>query len=86
VSDLSGVVKLHDRMQFMKQMPPAAVEWTMKLQDVMLRAMAKRITWYQTTDFATTVIPTHPTIRMVLHSSDNSSRTVTIAWRSFSII
>jgi transposase len=34
-------------MQFMKQMPPAAVERTMKLQDVMLRAMAKQITWYQ---------------------------------------
>jgi transposase len=31
----------------MKQMPPAAVERTMKLQDVMLRAMAKQITWYQ---------------------------------------
>jgi hypothetical protein len=30
----------------MKQMTPAAVE-RMKLQDVMLRAMAKRITWYQ---------------------------------------
>src|SRR2546422_10815274 len=34
-------------MQFMKQMTPAAVERAMKLQDVMLRAMAKRITWYQ---------------------------------------
>src|ERR1700687_5088443 len=31
----------------MKQMTPAAVERAMKLQDVMLRAMAKRITWYQ---------------------------------------
>jgi len=31
----------------MKQMTQAAVERTMKLQDVMLRAMAKRITWYQ---------------------------------------
>jgi len=47
VSDLSGRVKLHDRMQVMKQMTPAAVERAMKLQDVMLRAMAKRITWYQ---------------------------------------
>jgi transposase len=47
VSDLSGGVKLHDRMQVMKQMTPAAVERAMKLQDVMLRAMAKRITWYQ---------------------------------------
>jgi transposase len=47
VSDLSGVVELHDRMQVMKQMTPAAVERAMKLQDVMLRAMAKRITWYQ---------------------------------------
>lgn len=28
-------------------MTPAAVERAMKLQDVMLRAMAKRITWYQ---------------------------------------
>src|SRR5215831_11571089 len=34
-------------MQFMEQMTPAAVERAMKLQDVMLRAMAKRITWYQ---------------------------------------
>ena len=47
MSDLSGGVKLHDRMQVMKQMTPAAVERAMKLQDVMLRAMAKRITWYQ---------------------------------------
>src|SRR5882672_4647654 len=31
----------------MKQMTPTAVERAMKLQDVMLRAMAKRITWYQ---------------------------------------
>jgi len=31
----------------MEQMTPAAVERAMKLQDVMLRAMAKRITWYQ---------------------------------------
>ncbi len=31
----------------MKQMTQAAVERAMKLQDVMLRAMAKRITWYQ---------------------------------------
>ena len=31
----------------MKQMSAAAVERAMKLQDVMLRAMAKRITWYQ---------------------------------------
>src|SRR5262245_31761615 len=31
----------------MKQMSQAAVERAMKLQDVMLRAMAKRITWYQ---------------------------------------
>src|SRR5260221_441217 len=31
----------------MKQTTPAAVERAMKLQDVMLRAMAKRITWYQ---------------------------------------
>ena len=31
----------------MKQMTPAAVERAMKLQDVMLRAMAKRITWFK---------------------------------------
>ena len=31
----------------MKQMTPATVERAMKLQDVMLRAMGKRITWYQ---------------------------------------
>jgi transposase len=31
----------------MKQMTEAAVERAMKLQEVMLRAMAKRITWYQ---------------------------------------
>lgn len=31
----------------MKQLSKAAVERAMKLQDVMLRAMAKRITWYQ---------------------------------------
>src|SRR5438132_3913975 len=31
----------------MKQMTPAAMERAMKLQEVMLRAMAKRITWYQ---------------------------------------
>ena len=31
----------------MKQMTPTAVERAMKLQGVMLRAMAKRITWYQ---------------------------------------
>jgi len=31
----------------MKQMTLAAVERAMKLQEVMLRAMAKRITWYQ---------------------------------------
>src|SRR6266849_8361498 len=31
----------------MKQMTQAAVGRAMKLQDVMLRAMAKRITWYQ---------------------------------------
>src|SRR5260370_16830865 len=34
-------------MQVMKQMTPGAVERAMKLQDVMLRGMAKRITWYQ---------------------------------------
>src|SRR5882757_1307558 len=34
-------------MQVMEQMTPAAVERAMKLQDVMLRAMAKRITWFQ---------------------------------------
>ena len=44
VSDPSGRVELHDRMQFMEQMTPAALERAMKLQDVMLRAMAKRIT------------------------------------------
>ena len=31
----------------MKLMSAAAVERAMKLQDVMLRAMAKRITWFQ---------------------------------------
>ena len=31
----------------MQQMTQAAVERAMKLQDVMLRAMAKRITWFQ---------------------------------------
>ena len=31
----------------MKLMSVAAVERAMKLQDVMLQAMAKRITWYQ---------------------------------------
>src|SRR5918996_2965943 len=31
----------------MKQLSAAAVERAMKLQDVMLRAMAKRITWFQ---------------------------------------
>jgi transposase len=31
----------------MKQLSAAAVERAMKLQDVMLRAMAKRITWYE---------------------------------------
>jgi transposase len=31
----------------MKLMTQAAVERAMKLQEVMLRAMAKRITWYQ---------------------------------------
>jgi len=31
----------------MKQLTKAAVERAMKLQDVMLRAMAKRITWFQ---------------------------------------
>jgi transposase len=31
----------------MKQMTPTAVERAMKLQEVMLRAMAKRITWFQ---------------------------------------
>ena len=31
----------------MKQMSQAALERAMKLQDVMLRAMAKKITWYQ---------------------------------------
>jgi hypothetical protein len=31
----------------MKLMSAAAVERAMKLQDVMLKAMAKRITWYQ---------------------------------------
>jgi len=31
----------------MKQLSAAAVERAMKLQDVMLKAMAKRITWYQ---------------------------------------
>ena len=34
----------------MKQMTPAAVERAMKLQDVMLRAMAKRISWFQAAD------------------------------------
>jgi len=34
-------------MRVMKQLSAAAVERAMKLQDVMLRAMAKRITWYQ---------------------------------------
>ena len=27
--------------------PRAAVEWTMKVQEVILRAMAKKITWWQ---------------------------------------
>ena len=40
----------------MKQMTPAAVERAMKLQDVMLRAMAKRITWYQ----AAEILVWHP--------------------------
>lgn len=31
----------------MQQMTPAAVERSMKLHDMMLRAMAQRITWYQ---------------------------------------
>jgi len=31
----------------MMQLGAVAVERAMKLQDVMLRAMAKRITWYQ---------------------------------------
>src|ERR671912_2818997 len=31
----------------MRQLSAAAVERAMKLQDVMLRAMAKRITWFQ---------------------------------------
>jgi leucine-zipper of insertion element IS481 len=31
----------------MKQLSAAAVERAMKLQDVMLQAMAKRITWFQ---------------------------------------
>jgi hypothetical protein len=31
----------------MKQMTQAAVERAMKLQDVMLRGVAKRITWFQ---------------------------------------
>ena len=31
----------------MKQLSVAAVERAMKLQDVVLKAMAKRITWYQ---------------------------------------
>ena len=31
----------------MRQMTQVAVERAMKLQEVMLRAMAKRITWYQ---------------------------------------
>src|ERR671918_798506 len=31
----------------MKQLSAAAAERAMKLQDVMLRAMAKRITWFQ---------------------------------------
>jgi len=30
--------------------PRAAVERAMKVQDVMLRAMAKRITWWQATE------------------------------------
>src|SRR3977135_2834008 len=34
----------------MKQTAPGAVERAMKLQDVMLRAMAKRISWYQTAE------------------------------------
>jgi hypothetical protein len=31
----------------MKQLSAPAVERAMKLEDVMLRAMAKRITWFQ---------------------------------------
>jgi hypothetical protein len=41
----------------MKQLSAAAVERAMKLQDVMLRAMAKRITWFQAAERDTTFVP-----------------------------
>src|SRR6266404_976165 len=40
----------------MKQMTPTAVERAMKLQDVMLRAMAKRITWFQAAEILGSVV------------------------------
>jgi hypothetical protein len=47
VSDLSGGVRATLQDAVMKQMTPTAVEQAMKLQDVMIRPMAKRITWFQ---------------------------------------
>jgi hypothetical protein len=31
----------------MREYPPTAVEWAMKIQEVILKAMAKEITWWQ---------------------------------------
>jgi hypothetical protein len=41
----------------MKLMSAAAVKRTMKLQDVMLRAMAKRITWFQAAEILAHQLP-----------------------------
>ena len=34
----------------MREYPPSAVERAMKIQEVILRALAKKITWWQAAD------------------------------------
>jgi hypothetical protein len=46
----------------MKQLSAAGVERAMKLEDVMLRAMAKRITWYQAAEILGIKLPADATL------------------------
>jgi len=37
--------------------PKAAMEWVMKVQDVLLQAMAKKITWWQAAEIYNSIRP-----------------------------
>ena len=54
----------------MKQMTPAEVERAMKLQDVMLRAMAERITWVSGGGDSGDQLPADVTLRVAVFWSN----------------